>query len=74
MRLNSNAKRVDIFIENMGLKVVDMDGNVVLLSDYMEEPMKDSQEKVKKNFTKGKRELRNLEWNMNDGLDVGGLD
>lgn len=35
----------------------------------MEDLVEGTREKSKKIVTKGKRELRNLEWDMNDGMD-----
>lgn len=56
---------VDLFIENMGLKVADMKGETMLLSNYMEDPKEVLIEDSKKCATKGKKELRNLEWAIN---------
>lgn len=40
----------------------------------MEDPRDELLEKGKKSIMKGKRELRNLEWDMNDGKVMAGLD
>lgn len=61
---NSSKKGVDILLEKMGFKVSDQFGNEVRLSQYMVlEDVHDPPEKVEK----GKRELRNLRWEMHDG-------
>lgn len=74
VRRNSEVKRVDRFIEKIGLKVVDLKGVPVLLSNYMEDHEDGLTEQPKKIVTKGKRELRNLECEMNDGKVFVGLD
>lgn len=66
MRGMPNVKKADIFLARMGLQVVDRQGNAVLMSNYMEdfpeEPVVDPKAQNKKSVMKGKRELRNLEW------------
>lgn len=63
---------MDKIIQSMGLKVYDRDGNEVMISDYMDEGENDNQKSNKQ--TRGKRELRNLEWEFNDGTNVMGLE
>lgn len=58
-------------MRNMGLKVIDRDGNEVLILGFVED--EDDNHNTKKQ-TKGIRELRNLVWDTNDGNDLKGLE
>jgi len=70
----SKVKDVDVFLENMGLIVCDRDGKPVLLSEYMEE-FEDCLNEIDNRISaKGNRELKKLEWAMNDGTISAGLE
>lgn len=66
-KVHNNRKGVDSFIEKMGLRVVNGNGDPVMLFEYLGDQPEDICAQPKKTLSKGRRELRNLEWEMNDG-------
>lgn len=67
---DGKEEEVDRFIGKMGLTVSDSKGNEVKLSKYLKMAKCGSQ---KKKLEKGVRELKKLEWAMNDG-DTRGIE
>lgn len=60
------VKGVDMCLRKMALKVCDLEGDEVLLYDYIDESLEDHNGGNKR-ISKGKREVRNLVWEMKGG-------